>query len=143
MVSMGSFTCEHKFIVICDLAVDCLLGANFLKKYEAIIDCKNGKLTLGAHVIPIYIEQQTRPLLTNSMEKIPVTVISTPGRTVQLVTCNVKEFNYFVTSGEGLIEPSDVSGNVPRYLCVARSLDAVTPDNWVTLQVMNISQNSI
>ena len=146
MVSMGSFTCEHTFIVICDLAVDYLLGADVLKKYEAIIDCKSSKLALGAHVIPIYTEQQTRPLSTYFVEKIPVTVIYTqeiPGQTVQLVTCNVRELNYFVNSGEGLIEPSDVSGSVPRYLCVAQSLATVDPDNRVTLQIMNISPNPI
>lgn len=59
VVSTGSFTCEHMLIVkICDLIVDCLLGADFLKEHEAIIDRRSGKLSLGAHVVPIQTGQQ-------------------------------------------------------------------------------------
>ena len=47
LVSLGPFTCEHTFIVIRDLIVECLLGADFLKKHEAVLDCKSGKLSLG------------------------------------------------------------------------------------------------
>jgi len=42
------------FIVICDLTVDCLLGADLLKNYGAVLDCKSGILSLGPHVVPIY-----------------------------------------------------------------------------------------
>jgi len=81
MISIGSFICEHTFIVICDLTVDCLLGADFLKKHEAVIDCKNGTLLLGTHIVPIHTGQQT----TSSQVDSAVVVISTqeiPGRMV-------------------------------------------------------------
>ena len=89
MISIGSFICEHTFIVICDLTVDCLLGADFLKKHEAVIDCKNGTLLLETHIVPIHTRQQT----TSSQVDSAVVVISTqeiPGRTVQSITCKVK-----------------------------------------------------
>ena len=35
---------------VCDRAVNCLLGADFLKKHEAIIDCKSGKFSLEAYI---------------------------------------------------------------------------------------------
>ena len=59
VVSIGSFSCEHTFIVISDLTVDCLLGADlsFLKKHGAVIDCKSATLPLGKHIVPIHTEQ--------------------------------------------------------------------------------------
>ena len=62
VVSVGSFTCEHEFIVIHDLIVDCLLGADFLKKHGAVIDCKSGTLSLGEHIVPIHSERKPIPL---------------------------------------------------------------------------------
>ena len=44
---------------------------------------------------------------------------------------------------EGLIEPSDAMGSLPKYLCVARSLATVSPDNKVILQVMNTNQSPV
>ena len=54
LVSLGPFTYKHAFVVIHDLTVDCLLGANFLKKHGAVIDCKSGTLSLGLHAVPIH-----------------------------------------------------------------------------------------
>ena len=38
-VSLGSFSTEEEFMVICNLTVDCLLGADFLKEHGAVMDC--------------------------------------------------------------------------------------------------------
>ena len=46
-VLMEQFTCDHNFVVINNLTVDCLLGVDFLRKHEAILDCQNGRLMLG------------------------------------------------------------------------------------------------
>ena len=56
VVSIRSFTCEHEFIVIHNLTVDCLLGADFLKKHGAVINCKSGTLLLGEHIVLIHSE---------------------------------------------------------------------------------------
>ena len=53
-VTMEQFTCDHTFVVINNLTVDCLLGTDFLRRHEAILDCQNGTLVLGAHTIPIH-----------------------------------------------------------------------------------------
>ena len=53
-VTMEQFSCNHTFVVINNLTGNCLLGADFLRKYEAILDCQNGTLVLGAHTIPIH-----------------------------------------------------------------------------------------
>ena len=94
----------------------------------------------------IHTGLQTIPLQRNPAEKIPVTVVSTqvvPGCTIQFFTCKAREFNHFVNSGEGLVEPSDTIGNLPKHLCVARSLATITPDNMVIVQVVNVSPSPI
>ena len=144
VVSIGSFTCEHEFIVIHDLTVDCLLGADFLKKHEAVIDCKSGTLSLGEHIVPLHSEWKPMPLHTDPVINVPIMAMSTqeiPGCTVQWLTCKVKgDVN---VAGEGLIKPSDTIGNFPNYLCVTQSLTTVISDNRVILQVMNISPSLI
>ena len=44
--AMERFTCDHTFVVINNVTVDCLLGADFLRKHEEILDCQNGTLVL-------------------------------------------------------------------------------------------------
>ena len=66
-----------------------------------------------------------------------------PGRTIQLITCKAREFNHFVNSGEGLVEPSDTIGNLPKHMCVARSLATIIPDNMVIVQILNVSPSPV
>ena len=46
-VKLGTFSAIHPFIVVKDLTVGCLLGADFLTAYGAVIDCKCATLSLG------------------------------------------------------------------------------------------------
>ena len=87
-VSMEQFTCDHTFVVINNLTVDCLLGADFLMKHETILDCQDGRLMLGTHTIPIH-EGHSH---TAQMDCMAVTLRSNmeiSGRTIQLVPCKV------------------------------------------------------
>jgi len=43
-VSLGTFTTTHEFTVVHHLTVDCLLGADFLKRYRAVVNCGNSTL---------------------------------------------------------------------------------------------------
>ena len=43
-VSLGMFTVTHEFTVVHHLTVDCLLGADFFKRYKGIVDCGNSAL---------------------------------------------------------------------------------------------------
>ena len=56
-VSMGQLTVMHEFTVVQNLSVSCLLGADFLRRYSAIVDCGNCLLHLShrqqRHTIPI------------------------------------------------------------------------------------------
>ena len=46
-VQLGDFQVEQDFLVVRDLSVDCLLGANFLTRHDALIDCGRMEMTLG------------------------------------------------------------------------------------------------
>ena len=48
-VSVGEFHTNHKFVVMKNLTVDCLLGADFLTKNKAVLDCHNNHLRIGAN----------------------------------------------------------------------------------------------
>ena len=45
-VSLGMFTVTHEFTVVRHLTVDSLLGADFLKRYKAVVDCGNSAFYL-------------------------------------------------------------------------------------------------
>ena len=50
---LGSFQQDQVLIVVRNLSVECLLGADFLVHSEAILDCKVGKLSLKGIKVPI------------------------------------------------------------------------------------------
>ena len=138
-VSMEQFTCNHTFVVINNLTVDCLLGADFLRKHEAILDCQNGRLMLGAHTIPIHKGYSH----TAQMDCMAVTLRSNmeiAERTIQLVPCKVSG-NF--GDPAGFIEPSSAVSGLPKHVCVARSLSKVTSSNQVLLQIMNVSPSPV
>ena len=149
LVSLGPFTCKYTFVVIHDLTVDCLLGADFLKKHGAVIDCKSGTLSLGPHAVPIHniLQDVNVPLQPNSPGEVSVLVRATqeiPGHAIQLIICQVKgSTSSFENCMEGLIEPTVSAQTLPSHLCVAQSLSTVTPDDKVILQIRNVSPGPI
>ena len=55
-VSLGSFSTQQEFVIVRNLTVNCLLGADFLQAYNAVIDCGNAVIQLSNnqhHTIPI------------------------------------------------------------------------------------------
>ena len=55
-VSLGTFQTQYQFTVVQHLTVDCLLGADFLQDFGALLDCRSHTLTLGMetrHCIPV------------------------------------------------------------------------------------------
>lgn len=59
-VSLGDFQTSQEFTVIRSLTADSILGAGFLVKYGAVIDCSTATLTLGDNPrrqVPISIGQ--------------------------------------------------------------------------------------
>ena len=137
-ITLGEFKTAHQFTVVHNLTVDCLLGADFLIQYQAIIDCSKQTLKLGT-------KGTLTPIIGNSTHGQAVGAVSmsqtltVPGRSVMLVFAKVgKE----CLSSEVLVEPDDKLTN-PKHLLVARSLSVVGSDNTVVLQVMNTSSSSI
>ena len=51
VVCLSNFQVEQDFVVVHDLSVDCLLGANFLTQHDGVTDC--GKIqTLTLRSLP-------------------------------------------------------------------------------------------
>ena len=138
-VAMEQFTCDHTFAVINNLTVNCLLGADFLRKHEAILDFQNGTLVLGAHTIPIHAGYS----YTAQTDCMAVTLrsnIEIAGRTIQLIPCKV---NGDFSDSAGFIEPPSTGSGLPKHVAVARSLSKVTSSNEMLLQIMNVSPSPV
>ena len=133
----GSFLDEHKFVVVKELTVECLLGADFMEKNDVLIDCRRKCLKLGSNDVEVpFIDSNSSG--NNRMEDSLVTVSQTvqiPANSVLLLNARVKgdcgEF------GEGLIEDGKMEGK-PNNVLVARSLCVLNDKCEVTVQVMNV-----
>ena len=59
-VALGLFNTKEEFTIVRNLAVDYLLGADFLSKHTAVLDFSSGTLSVGRgshHQIPITMGQ--------------------------------------------------------------------------------------
>ena len=136
-VSLGTFTVTHEFTVVRHLTVDCLLGADFLMRYKAIVDCGNSvlHLTNREHQYTIPITQgahtfQEVPLtstIANDFTVSAPTDITIPGRTVQFI---IGKLNAPCSATSALVDPLPRS---PTHICVARSLSPLTNDTDILL----------
>ena len=137
-VSLGTFTVTHEFTVVLHLTVDCLLGADFLKRYRAIVDCGNSILYLtnrdDQYNIPVTqgTQQQvssaspitdTASTVTEDFTICAPSNISIPGRSVQFIT---GKLNSPCNATSGLVDPFTRS---PTHICVSRSLSSLANDS--------------
>ena len=63
-LQLGDFKVDHHFIVVNNLTVDCLLGADFLQTHGAVLDCCSNILSVGQDfkvVIPMNVTKQFSP----------------------------------------------------------------------------------
>ena len=141
-VTLGEFRQTHDFVVVRNLSVDCLLGADFLLRHGAVVDCTSRRLSLAGTEVPII----SQPRRTDEGEPVTciVTIPSTvevPGRTVRLIQ---GKLSGSIDPGvkEGLVETLN-SGGVPRHLFVARTLSQVSPATEVVLQVVNTAPEAL
>ena len=141
-VVLGEFRTEHRFTVVGNLSVECILGADFLVKHSAVIDCKANTLVLGKVrriTVPISIAlNETSPPLLAQAEKV-VSIIDTvviPPRSITQLVAEVQ-----VGCGqEGLIEPlNNTRTGILKYILVARTLARVGEKCKIILQVVNAS----
>jgi hypothetical protein len=133
-MTIGDFTCEQSFVVVQNLTVPCLLGADFLINQAAVIDCKKGEMTLAG--------QFRIPIEMNPLQGIPSTTfnvtaaadIEIAGGTIQMIAALVN--NHVDDIQEGLFEPV-LKEKVPAHFLLARSLNHPSRDGEIFLQVMN------
>ena len=119
-VRLGSVLDEHEFIVVKELTVECLLGADYMEK-NVLIDFRRKCLKLGSNDVEVsFIDSNSSG--NNRMEDSLVTASQTvqiPANSVLLLNAKVKgDFGEF---GEGLIEDGKMEGK-PSNVLVARSL---------------------
>ena len=91
-VVLGEFRTEHRFTVVGNLCVECILGADFLVKHSAVIDCKANTLVLGevpriTVAISIALNETSPPLLAQAEKVVSMidTVVIPPRSITQLV----------------------------------------------------------
>ena len=117
-----------------------MLGADFLKRYKAIVDCGNSVLYLTnkEHQYTIPVTQGT-----SSVQQVPSTntiahdfTVVAPGRTVFVAG----KLNTPCNATSALVDPLARS---PTYICVARSLSPLINTTDILLQVMNISSTPV
>ena len=143
-LQLADFRVDHEFTVVHSLTTDCLLGADFLQRHGAILDCCNNTLSLGQAlktIIPINLAKQpSSPPNSHGPVTSSICVacdIEIPGRTVQLISGQVDN-----TCGDISVVLVEPLLNLPDQLYVGRSLSSVC-NNQVPIQVMNISPSPV
>ena len=141
-IALGTFVIAHTFVVVHNLTVDCLLGADFMKNHAAVLDCEHNTLTLGRDskfTFPLAAKQQ--PALCKASCGVHLVRssqdVEIPARSVQLIAGTID------SRGTGamvmLVEPVET---LPHQLHVARSLSSCC-NNQVTIQVLNVSPSPV
>jgi len=142
-VTLGNFTVNHTFTVVNNLTVDYLLGADFLERYAAVLDCGHNTLVVGREskvVIPLILQHHRA--LSDSSQAVNLVVraqrdLDIPPRSVQLV---MGMLDTTCTGSTLLKEPVD---SLPDNLCIARSVSLVQHHKEVVKQVMNTSPSPV
>ena len=139
-ITLGSYTVDHNFIVVRNLTVDCLLGADFMKLHAAILNCDHNTLSLGREskvTIPIALKA-----LSNASRAVDLLVhspcdLEIPARSVQLILGTVNTPD--VLNSVMLVEPVET---LPSQLHIACSLSSCSNNN-IPIQVLNVSPSPI
>ena len=158
-VRLGAFYAVHPFVIVQDLTVDCLLGADFLTEHGAVIDCHYATLSLGREIraqVPLTLGQSgykpaaaaalVTPPLPSPSSSSPIAIVApanleVAGCSVHLLHARLDDHAGLVGGGTGLVEP--VKNCQPKHLLVGRTLSQVSSEGVVLLQVLNISPKPI
>ncbi len=143
-VSLGEFQANQEFTVVKSLTADCILGADFLVKHNAVIDCRANILYLGGASqlqVPISVSQSSRGKAQSVSQDIVALVSETvelPARSISLIRAHVPTDCH----QEGLVEPQIV-GELGKFVLLPRTLVQVGADQEVVLQVTNTSPSPV
>ena len=142
-VSLGQFNADQEFIVVERLSVECILGADFLVKHGAVIDCRAGTLALGHQprlVVPIStspnrISNVKAQTPDEMMVSLPET-LEVQGRSVMLIIAHLDA----AYTQAGIVEPLTATRTgVPKNILVARTLTGVSSKQELVVEVTNTS----
>ena len=141
-LTLGSFGTKQSFIVVNDLTVDCILGADFLFLHCAILDCAAKCLHLrtpcGGAVIQLFKEPHgiCNVVLADDM------VLK--ARHVSYIIGQVESCNELpcCRNREGLIEPI-LSTSIPSHVLCPCSLSLVDGSSQLMIEMINNSQESV
>jgi len=139
-IIVSGLNCTQLFTVVRQLSVAGILGADFLVKHGALIDCRNSRLLLGD-------PQTTVPVEIVSTSQTPVTVSSIvalanqeiPGRSAKVIRCRLDGCD--IQSIEGFVEPLQ-SCYLPKYVLVGRSVSVVSQQELI-IPMINIGPSAI
>ena len=89
-VALADFIIDHNFVVVRNLTVDCLLGADFMKHHAAILDCDHNILSPGREpkvTIPLALKRQPVPCKASCAVHLVCSSqdLEIPARSVQLI----------------------------------------------------------
>ena len=139
-IVLGDVTVQQNFIVVRELSVDCLLGADFLQNHGAVLDCNNHTLSFGVcprSTVPVsFCQRSPSSNPVNCILRAP-TDMEIPGRTIQLLNGQVDTIH-----SDGSVILIEPMSSLPDYLHVACSLGLVEKGH-VVIQVMNVSPSPV
>ena len=143
-VTIGNFYTEQVFTVVNTLTVDCLLGSDFLKAQEVIIDYKKGTVFIKGNEIPFTMNNgiaTTNHTISN--RKVSATQTTTiPGRTIQLIDVSLPKEVMTMGFSSVLVEPQCANKSL-AHLLIARTFSSVNSDNCAVIQVVNTSPSPV
>ena len=150
-VKLGTFSAIHPFVVVEDLTVGCLLGADFLTAYGAVIDCECATLSLGRETrtqVPLSLGNKGHQATTavvaaptrtsrsrsSSIAVVAPTTLELAGRSVHLLCTRLANHTNLAGVDTGLVEPVD--NGQPRCLFIGCTLSQVSSEGEVLMQVL-------
>ena len=146
-IKLGDLNVGHTFVVANNLSIDCILGADFLCKHGAVLDCSEKSLQLrtpsGCCSIPL-----DKPESSVVYDKVFTVVVAQDvqieGRHIKCITAslqgNGQHWDYPVQ--EGLLEPLE-GKSIPNHVMCARAVCSIDDDGFLPVQILNGSQQTV
>ena len=125
-------------IVVEELMVEALLGADFFDKHKAVIDFAHHRLTLGTQIAPIAVGDMQEQALFQVFTVAIGADVDIPGRSVVTASCHL---DVICDAASGLVEPQWHS-DTPKHLLFACNISLVQ-GIYVKLQVTNSSATPV
>ena len=131
-LSIGNLKTPHE-IWVADIYDECILGMDFLQKYECLVDLKKKILQIGNEEVPLV--KGRRPSTPTCCRVVSETAVTLPPQSEVVIPAKVQESNPKFSWG---IIQSDSSARLNQPVLVCRALVDVEHPT-VPVRVMNLS----